>query len=212
MWQCWGLSSWAVPRRHSSLPPALVALVAAMLTPAAAWAHADLHPGGGLVAGFLHPISGLDHVVAMVAVGLWGAVLGPPALWLLPLAFPPVMALGGLLALLGMPLPGVEVGIALSGLTMGLMVLFELRPPLWLAALLVAIFAVFHGHAHGAELPAGAHPLLYSLAFVIATGLLHLVGILLGEARRWPGGRALVRLAGAGVTLVGLWFLERALA
>ena len=129
----------------------------------------------------------------------------------LPLAFPPVMALGGLLALLGVPLHGVEVGIALSGLVMGLMVLFELRPPLWLAALLVAIFAVFHGHAHGAELPAGAHPLPYSLAFVIATGLLHLVGILLGEARRWPGGRALVRLAGAGVALVGLWFLERAL-
>ena len=140
-------SSWAVPRRHSSLPPALVALVAAVLAPAAAWAHADLHPGGGFVAGFLHPITGLDHVVAMVAVGLWGAVLGPPALWLLPLAFPPVMALGGLLALLGVPLPGVEVGIALSGLVMGLMVLFELRPPLWLAALLVASFAVFHGHA-----------------------------------------------------------------
>ena len=164
------------------------------------------------MAGFLHPISGLDHVVAMVAVGLWGAVLGPPALWLLPLAFPPVMALGGLLALLGMTLPGVEVGIALSGLVMGLMVLFELRPPLWLAAVIVATFAVFHGHAHGAELPADAHPLLYSLAFVIATGLLHLVGILLGEARHWPGGRVLVRLAGAGVALVGLWFLERALA
>jgi urease accessory protein len=186
-------------------------LVAAVLTPAGAWAHADLHPGGGFVAGFLHPISGLDHGVAMVAVGLWGAVLGPPALWLLPLAFPPVMALGGLLALLGVPLPGVEVGIALSGLVMGLMVLFELRPPLWLAALIVATFAVFHGHAHGAELPAGANALLYSLAFVIATGLLHLVGILIGEGRRWPGGRALVRLAGAGVALVGVWFLERAL-
>lgn len=199
-------------RRLSSLPPALVALLsAAALAPAAAWAHADLHPGGGFVAGFLHPISGLDHGVAMVAVGLWGAVLGPPALWLLPLAFPPMMALGGLLALLGMPLAGVEVGIALSGLVMGLMVFLELRPPLGLAALIVATFALFHGHAHGSELPAGAHPLLYSLAFVIATGLLHLVGILLGETRRWPGGRVLVRLAGAGVALVGLGFLERAL-
>jgi urease accessory protein len=85
-------------RRLSPLPPALVA---AVLAPAAAWAHADHHPGGGFVAGFLHPITGLNHLVAMVAVGLWGAVLGPPALWLLPLAFPPVMALGGLLALLG---------------------------------------------------------------------------------------------------------------
>ena len=197
--------------RLSPLPLGLVALVAAVLAPAAALAHAEVHTGGGFVAGFLHPISGLDHVVAMVAVGLWGAVLGPPALWVLPLAFPPVMALGGLLALLGMPLPGVEVGIALSGLVMGVMVLFELRPPLWLAALIVASFAVFHGHAHGAELPADANAMLYSLAFVIATGLLHLVGILLGEARRWPAGRVLVRLAGAGVALVGLWFLQRAL-
>ena len=208
MGQYWDPSRWSVQRRLSPLVPALAA---ALLAPTAAWAHADLHPGGGFVAGFLHPISGLDHLVAMVAVGLWGAVLGPPALWLLPLAFPPVMALGGLLALLGVPLPGVEMGIALSGLVMGLMVLFELRPPLWVAALIVATFAVFHGHAHGAELPAGANALLYSLAFVIATGLLHLVGILLGEARRWPGGRSLVRLAGAGVALVGLWFLVRAL-
>ena len=201
----------SVQRRLSPTPAAQLVLLAASLAPAAAWAHAELHSGGGFAAGFLHPISGLDHVVAMVAVGLWGAVLGPPALWVLPLAFPPVMALGGLLALLGMPLPGVEVGIALSGLVMGVMVLFELRPPLWLAALIVASFAVFHGHAHGAELPADADALLYSLAFVIATGLLHLMGILLGEARRWPAGRVLVRLAGAGVALVGLWFLERAL-
>jgi len=208
MGQCWGLRRWSMQRRFSPLLPALAA---ALLAPSAAWSHADLHPGGGFVAGFLHPISGLDHLVAMVAVGLWGAVLGPPALWLLPLAFPPVMALGGLLALLGVPLPGVEVGIALSGLVMGLMVLCELRPPLWFAALIVATFAVFHGHAHGAELPTGANALLYSLAFVIATGMLHLVGILLGEARRWPGGRAWVRLAGAGVALVGLWFLVRAL-
>ena len=212
MGQCWGPSRWVVQRRLNLLKPVLIAWVAALLAPAAAWAHADLLPGGGFVAGFLHPISGLDHVVAMVALGLWGAVLGPPALWLLPLAFPPVMALGGLLAVVGIPLPGVEVGIALSGLVMGLMVLFELRPPLWMAALIVATFAVFHGHAHGAELPAGAHALLYSLAFVIATGLLHLVGVLLGEARRWPAGRGLVRLAGAGVALVGLQFLARALS
>jgi len=188
-----------------------IALVGAVLLPEAALAHADAHPGGGFVAGFLHPISGLDHVVAMVAVGLWGAVLGPPALWVLPVAFPMVMAFGGLLALLGIPSPGVEIGIAVSGLVMGLMVLFELRPPLWFAALVVSAFAVFHGHAHGAELPAGSHALLYSLAFVIATGLLHLVGILLGETRRWPGGRRFVQAAGGLVALTGLFFLERAL-
>lgn len=190
---------------------ALPASVALALVPTSAWAHADGHPGGGFVAGLLHPISGLDHVVAMVAVGLWGAVLGPPALWVLPVAFPLVMALGGLLGLLGVPIPGVEIGIAVSGLVMGLMVLFELRTPLWLAALIVSAFAVFHGHAHGAELPAGSNALLYSLAFVIATGLLHLLGILLGETRRWPGGRRFVQGAGGVVALIGLFFLEQAL-
>jgi urease accessory protein len=190
---------------------ALPASVTLALVPTAAWAHADGHPGGGFVAGLLHPISGLDHVVAMVAVGLWGAVLGTPALWVLPVAFPMVMAFGGLLGLLGVPIPGVEIGIAVSGLVMGLMVLFELKPPLWLAALIVSAFAVFHGHAHGAELPAGSNALLYSLAFVLATGLLHLVGILLGETRRWPGGRRFVQGAGGCVALVGLWFLEQAL-
>lgn len=110
-----------------------------------------------------------------------------------------------------MPIPGVEIGIAISGLVMGLMVLCELRPPLWLAALMVCGFAVFHGHAHGAELPAGSNALLYSLAFVIATGLLHLLGIALGETRRWPGGRRFVQGSGGVVALVGLWFLEQAL-
>lgn len=181
------------------------------LVPAAARAHAEHGHGGGFVAGFLHPITGPDHVVAMVAVGLWGAVLGPPALWVLPVAFPLVMAFGGLLGLLGIPIPGVEIAIAVSGLVLGLMVLFEVKAPLWLAALIVSAFAVFHGHAHGAELPAGSNALLYSLAFVIATGLLHLLGILLGETRRWPGGRRFVQGAGGVVALVGLWFLEQAL-
>ena len=182
------------------------------LVPAAARAHAEHGHGGGFVAGFLHPISGPDHVVAMVAVGLWGAVLGPPALWVLPVAFPLVMAFGGLLGLLGIPIPGVEIAIAVSGLVLGLMVLLEVKAPLGLAALIVAAFAVFHGHAHGSELPAGGDALAYSLAFVVATGMLHLVGILLGETRRWPGDRRFVQAAGALVALVGLFFLERALA
>jgi len=176
-----------------------------------AWAHGEASHSAGFVAGLLHPITGLDHVVAMVAVGLWGAVLGPPALWLLPVAFPIVMALGGCLGLLGVPIPGVEIGIALSGLVLGLMVLFEIRAPLVLAAAIVSAFALFHGHAHGAELPAGGNPFLFSLAFVIATGLLHLLGILLGETRRWPGGRRFVQAAGGGVALVGLGFLLRVL-
>ena len=205
------MGSQLMNRIHWQLSVLALAATGLALAPAAAWAHVDGHHGGGFLAGLLHPISGLDHVVAMVAVGLWGAVLGPPALWVLPVAFPLVMAFGGLLGLLGVPIPGVEIGIAVSGLAMGLRVLLELRPPLWLAALIVSAFAVFHGHAHGAELPAGSNALLYSLAFVIATGLLHLLGILLGETRRWPGGRRFVQGAGGVVALVGLWFLEQAL-
>jgi urease accessory protein len=154
----------------------------------------------------------MDHVLAMVAVGLWGAVLGPPAIWVLPVAFPVVMAFGGLAGLLGFPLPGVEVGIALSAIVLGAMVAAEARPPLALAAAVVAFFAVFHGHAHGRELPAGASALLYSFGFVVATGLLHATGILLGVAHRWPAGRRAVRAAGGGVALAGLFFLWRAVA
>jgi len=179
---------------------------------AAARAHEETGQAAGLLAGLVHPVSGLDHVAAMIAVGLWGAVLGPPAIWVLPVAFPLVMAFGGLLGLLGVPVPGVEVGIALSAVVLGAMVLLERRPPLAVAAIIVGVFAIFHGHAHGRELPEGASALLYSLGFVLATGLLHAFGILLGVANRWPLGRSAVRAAGGGVALAGLLFLWRAVA
>ncbi|HRY16513.1 MAG: HupE/UreJ family protein [Candidatus Competibacteraceae bacterium] len=187
-----------------------VALVA--LAPALAWSHQETGQATGFLSGFEHPISGLDHVLAMVAVGLWGAVLGPPALWALPVAFPVMMAFGGLMGLLGIPIPDVEIGIALSAIVLGAMVLAELRPSFWLAAGVVAFFAIFHGHAHGRELPEGANALLYSFGFVVATGLLHAVGILLGEAHRWAAGRQAVRAAGGGVALAGLFFLWQAVA
>ena len=183
-----------------------------MFAPVAALAHQETGQAAGFLSGLAHPVSGLDHVLAMVAVGLWGAVLGPPAIWVLPVAFPVVMALGGLMGLLGIPVPGVEVGIALSAIVLGAMVLAELRPALWLAAAGVAVFAIFHGHAHGQELPEGTNALLYSLGFVVATGLLHAVGILLGEAHRWSVGRQAVRAAGGGVALAGLFFLWQAVA
>ena len=186
------------------------ALLAAV--PAIALAHEETGQAAGLLAGLAHPVSGMDHVLAMIAVGLWGAVLGPPAIWVLPVAFPLVMAFGGLMGLLGFPLPGVEIGIAVSAVVLGALVLAEVRPPLWLAALIVAFFAIFHGHAHGRELPEGTSALLYSLGFVVATGLLHAVGIGLGVAHRWAAGRRLVQLAGGGVALAGLFFLWRAVA
>ncbi len=191
---------------------AAAALCALALAPVIALAHEETGQAAGFLAGLAHPVSGLDHVLAMVAVGLWGAVLGAPAIWVLPVAFPLVMALGGLMGLLGFPLPGVEVGIAVSAIVLGVMVLAEVRPPLWLAAAIVAFFAIFHGHAHGRELPAGTSALLYSLGFVVATGLLHAVGIALGGAHRWAAGRQAVRVAGGGVAAAGCFFLWRAIA
>ena len=117
--------------------------------PTAASAHTGEAAGGGFVTGFLHPILGWDHVAAMVAVGLWGAFLGPPAIWLLPVTFPLVMALGGALGVAGVPIPGIEFGIAASALMIGAAVMLALRPPLVIAAVVVGFFAIFHGHAHG---------------------------------------------------------------
>jgi urease accessory protein len=171
-----------------------------------AFAHTG-ETAGGFLAGLSHPVFGPDHVVAMVAVGLWGAFLGSPAIWLLPIIFPLVMALGGVLGIVGVPLPAVETGIASSAIVLGLMVALAARPPLWVAAVLVGAFAIFHGYAHGKELPDGANAVAFSAGFVIATGLLHLTGIAFGLPARWPAGRLAVRGAGGVIALVGLAYL-----
>jgi urease accessory protein len=197
--------------RGDALARIAVALATAAW-PVLAVAHVEGGRAEGLLAGLQHPVSGFDHILAMICVGLWGAQLGAPAIWLLPVTFPVVMAFGGLLGLLGVPLPGVEVGIALSAVLLGIAVLAEWRPLLWAAAAVVGFFAVFHGHAHGTELPAGASGLLYSLGFVAATGMLHGVGIGIGTMHRWSWGRAALRAAGAVIAAAGLYFLWRALA
>lgn len=169
------------------------------------------HTGGGIAggfgSGFLHPIFGWDHVIAMVAVGMWGAFLGAPAIWVLPVVFPLVMAFGGALGVLGVPLPAVEPGIALSAIVLGGMVALAARPPIWFAACVVGVFAIFHGHAHGTELPTAANPLAYSLGFVIATGLLHVCGIAIGLLVRWPAGAIAIRVGGGAIALAGIGFL-----
>ncbi|THD59942.1 MAG: HupE/UreJ family protein [Phenylobacterium sp.] len=195
--------------RASCLAPGL--LLALLALPSAASAHIVRGEAVGFISGFEHPISGLDHIVAMVAVGLWGAQLGRPAIWLLPVTFPLVMAFGGFLGLIGVHLPGSEIAIALSGVCLGAAVLAELKPPLWAAAVLVGIFGLFHGYAHGSELPPGENALLYSLGFVLATGLLHATGIALGLVHRWRWGRLALRGAGAAIMSCGAFFLWTAL-
>ncbi len=186
--------------------PIFGAALLAVLTASPALAHTG-QDTSGFEAGLLHPLTGLNHVVAMVAVGLWGGILGAPAIWLLPVVFPLVMAVAGAFGAAGMPLPGVDIGIALSGIVLGLMVLFTVRPPLWVAAFLVGFFAIFHGYAHGAELPASANPMVYAVGFVLATGLLHLCGIAVGQIGQWPVGRLIVRAGGAAVALIAGAFL-----
>jgi len=186
--------------------PILLAALS-LLAATAAQAHVGHGAADGFLSGFTHPFFGADHVVAMVAVGLWGAILGAPALWLLPIVFPLVMALGGALGVAGVPLPAVETGIALSGVVLGVLVALAIRAPLWIAAVLVGLFAVFHGHAHGTELPTAANPFAYAAGFVIATGLLHLAGIAIGTLTRSAEGTWAVRAAGVVVAAVGAAFL-----
>jgi urease accessory protein len=190
--------------------PLLAALI--ILLPSYALAHVEQGQAAGFITGLQHPWSGLDHVLAMIAVGIWGAQLGNPAMWLLPVTFPMVMSLGAMMGLLGIPLPGIEIGIALSAILLGAMVLGEFRPKIIIAAMLVGFFAIFHGHAHGTELPAGQSGMLYSMGFVVATGCLHGIGISIGLVHRWPQGRLALRCAGAFIAIMGVTFLWRALA
>ncbi|MES0362453.1 MAG: HupE/UreJ family protein [Desulfobacteria bacterium] len=190
----------------------LIMSMVVLLYPATALAHVGSGASGGFLTGVAHPVSGLDHVLAMIAVGLWGAQLGKPALWVLPVVFPMMMAGGGMLGLMGIPLPGVEIGIAISAIVLGAMVFTEARLKIQLAMIIVAFFAIFHGHAHGTELPAGQSGLLYSIGFVAATGCLHGVGIAIGMIYRWSKGRLALRAAGAVVCVAGIFFLWGALA
>lgn len=200
------------PIVRTSLSVNFTALVFCLLIASPALAHVEQGQAAGFVTGLEHPWSGLDHVLAMIAVGLWGAQLGNPALWILPVTFPMVMAMGAMMGLLGIPVPGIEIGIAVSAILLGVMVLGEVKPKLYIATVMVGFFAIFHGHAHGTELPAGQSGLLYSMGFVIATGVLHGIGILIGTIHRWPAGKLALRGAGAFIAAMGVFFLWQAVA
>ena len=182
----------------------LLALALLLVVPASAFAHtAGGGAGAGFLTGFLHPLGGLDHLLAMLAVGMWGAQLGSPAIWLLPVAFPQVMALGGVAGILGVPLVGIEVGVTVSVIVLGSMIALDRRPPLWAALLLVSFFAVFHGYAHGVELPGKTGAVAYSAGFVTATGLIHLTGIGIGFVVKLPHGVKMLRAGGSAIAAAG---------
>lgn len=189
----------------------IIVTMASLMWATSAFAHVERGQAVGFVTGLEHPWSGLDHVLAMIAVGLWGAQLGNPAIWLLPILFPMIMALGAMMGLMGIPLPGIEIGIAGSAIILGAMVLAEVRPKVSVAAIMVGIFAIFHGHAHGTELPAGQSGMLYSMGFVMATGILHGIGIMIGLIHHWPAGRFALRGAGAFIACMGCFFLWNAI-
>ena len=192
--------------------PAAIVAAALALAPAAAWAHTG-GGTGGFAHGFMHPIGGLDHLLAMVAVGLFAAQLGGRALWAVPTTFVLVMALGGASGVASVQLPFVELGIALSVATLGLLVVAGRPWPVGLAMALVGVFAVFHGHAHGAEMPVDASGVAYGLGFLLATSLLHASGIGLRMAlaflSRSPTGR-LTQATGMAICVAGVTLLVAA--
>lgn len=180
------------------------------MLPALASAHTGVGSTVGFANGLAHPIGGVDHVLAMVAVGIFAANLGGRALWAVPLTFMTLMAAGGALGIAGIPLPFVEIGIALSIVVLGLVVAVQYEWPVAAAMALVGLFAIFHGHAHGAEMPVAASGATYALGFVLATGLLHLFGIAIGFGIARAGDRyshRITQAGGAAVAFAGLLVL-----
>jgi urease accessory protein len=171
----------------------------------AAFAHIGDHSHMSFTEGLLHPFSGLDHVLAMVAVGLWASQLGGRALWLLPLTFPVVMAVGAALGFGGAPLAWIEVGIAASVVVLGAMVALRVRPSLAVSVPLIGLFALLHGYSHGVELPAESSALSYGAGFIVATGVLHLIGLGL-SFNRLPV-RFAARTAGGAIAVLGVALL-----
>jgi urease accessory protein len=187
------------------------AATAALMLGSPADAHIGTGLAGGVESGFAHPFTGVDHLLAMFSVGLWGVFLGRPLIYVLPVMFPAMMVAGAVLGMFHCPLPPMQVGVALSVLMLGLCIALALKAPVWVATPIVAAFAVFHGYAHGVELPSAADPVGYSLGFVVATGFLHVVGIGAGTLNGRPGGLAATRSMGAIIAGLGAWYLCKAL-
>lgn len=182
-------------------------LAAILLLPSLAHAHVGVGETSGFLHGMGHPLSGLDHICAMVAVGLWAAQMGGRAIWAVPLTFVSVMALGGALGMLGVHVPFVETGIVISVLALGVLIAASVHLPLAVSIIVVGLFAIFHGHAHGAEMPETSSGFVYAAGFIIATAFLHACGIGLGIAIQKLASPAVVRFAGIAIVLCGGYLL-----
>ncbi len=168
----------------------------------------ELHSGGGFISGFNHPVLGFDHLLAMICVGLLSTRLGGRAIWTVPAIFVLFMLFGGIIGLLSIPIPFVEFGIAASVLLLGLALAIDKKLPQWLVMAFVAIFAIFHGHAHGVEMPQLAKPALYVLGFICGTSAIHIVGVILGIAMQQKDPKNhMVRSSGGAIALVGGYLL-----
>jgi urease accessory protein len=187
-----------------------LAIVAFFLAPTAALAHVGVGSTSGFMHGFMHPLSGLDHQLAMILVGIFAYQLGGRALWLVPLTFVGVMAIGGFLGVMGIPIPFVEVGIAMSVIVLGAIVAFGVKVPVAVAMGAVGFFAIFHGHAHGSEMPLDASGFEYGIGFMLATALLHALGIgigfLIGLSSKTLG-QNVYRVAGGLASVAGVALL-----
>ncbi|HVE16889.1 MAG TPA: HupE/UreJ family protein [Chthoniobacterales bacterium] len=181
-------------------------LAALLLAPTLAHAHTGVGDTNGFAHGFGHPLFGLDHLLAMIAIGLWASQIGGRALWAVPATFVSVMAVGGVLGIAGVPVPFVEQGIATSVLLLGLLIAFSARLPLGFSVPLVALFAICHGHAHGAEMPVNASGFEYAIGFMLATAVLHGAGIGLGMLLQRNTPVPVLRVAGAAIAVVGVTF------
>jgi urease accessory protein len=187
-----------------------LALLALCLVPTEALAHVGVGSTSGFMHGFMHPLSGLNHQLAMILVGIFAYQLGGRALWLVPLTFVSVMAFGGFLGVMGVPVPFVEVGIALSVIALGAIVAFGVKAPVAVAMAVVGLFAIFHGHAHGSEMPLDTSGFEYAVGFMMATALLHAIGIGIGFVIGMTSktlGDNVYRVAGGLASIAGVAFL-----
>lgn len=192
------------PLHHLGLPAFLLALLSAV--PASA--HVMDGPLGGFGSGFGHPLAGFDHLLAMLAVGLWGAQMGGRSVWTLPATFPMIMCVGGIIGMTGvLPDQPIEYGIAVSVIVLGGAIAAAWRAPEWAALVLIAAFALMHGYPHGVLAPRASDPAAFTVGFVVSTGVIHVIGIAIGAALKPIGGGRLVQGLGAAISLAGFWFL-----